>query len=75
MDWSSYFLGLATLPALAILLLAARRLLLKLTGGTTTHLRNLSGPSSAPSPLQFNRRVVGQLRHPSGAEESRARAS
>ena len=74
MDWLSYFIGLSTFPALLALYFLARLLLARWLGGTTS-LRHLPGPSSGPTPLQFNRRVVGQLRHPTEAEETTARAS
>ena len=74
MDWLSYFIGLSTFPALVALYFLARVLLSRSLGDTTS-LRHLPGPTSSPTTLQFNRRVVGQLRHPTEAEETTARAS
>ena len=75
MDWLSYILGLATLPALLALYLTGKTLLTRIPGRAGAKLGNLSRRSSNPSPLQFNRRLVGQLSNPTETDEPSVQAS
>lgn len=74
MDWTSYFLGVATLPAILVLALLARALVHRIGSRRRSDLGELAEPG-ALSALDFTPRLVGQIRRRVEPSEESAKAS
>ncbi len=78
MDWSSYLLGLVTLPAALAVFLLARVFISRIAPGRRRGLGKLHRPapgSRQVSTLEFTPRLVGQIRQRTDPNQESAKAS